>query len=79
MSRINRSTINQAEHTARLQPRAAYPLFSPGDDALVKGSFEVVTVKAQSGNEVLVLRAGGQTTYRADQLEPYDPDFCPLP
>jgi hypothetical protein len=52
--------------------------FEPGSDALIKGSFEVVTVIAQSGPEVLVKRAGGQTTYTVDQLEPYDPDFCPI-
>lgn len=52
--------------------------YAPGDDALVKGSFEVVTVIAQSGDSILVKRGGGQTNYSADQLEPYDPDFCPL-
>ena len=48
-------------------------------EGLQRGSFEIVTVKAQAGENVLVARAGGQTTYRADELEPYDPDFCPLP
>ena len=52
--------------------------FEPGAQALVRGSFEVVDVIAQSGQSVLVKRAGGQTTYDADELEPFDPDFCPL-
>lgn len=50
----------------------------PGDEALVKGSFEVVTVLRQEGNIVLVKRGSGQTTFNRDQLEPYNPDFCPL-
>lgn len=54
------------------------PRFAPGSEALIKGSFEVVTVKAQSGDNVLVKRAGGQWTYRADELTPFTPDFCPL-
>jgi hypothetical protein len=54
------------------------PTFEPGSLALIRGSFEQVEVLAQSGRSVLVKRAGGQTAYDVDQLEPYDPDFCPL-
>ena len=52
--------------------------YQRGDQALVRGSFEVVEVIAQYDLDVLVRRAGSQTTYSVDQLEPYDPDFCPL-
>ena len=52
--------------------------FQPGDEALVRDSFEVVTVIAQDGDTVLVKRGGGQAAYRLNALEPYVPDFCPL-
>lgn len=52
--------------------------YQRGDQALVRGSFEVVEVIAQYDLDVLVRRAGSQTTYSADQLEPYS-DTCPLP
>ena len=52
--------------------------YQPGEQALVRGSFEVVEVIAQYDLDVLVRRAGSQTTYSADQLEPYS-DTCPLP
>jgi hypothetical protein len=52
--------------------------YQPGDTALIRGSFEVVDVIAQFDMDVLVRRAGGQTTYSVLELEPYDPDFCPL-
>lgn len=54
-------------------------VFKPGSLALVKGSFEQVAVVAAMGDYVLVKRGSGQTTFTVDQLEPYDPDFCPLP
>jgi hypothetical protein len=52
--------------------------FTPGDLALVKGSFEQVEVVAAIGDYVLVKRGSGQTTYTVEQLEPYDPDYCPI-
>lgn len=52
--------------------------FAPHDRALLNGSFEEVEVLAQDGENVLIKRAGGQTTVHANQLEPYD-DTCPLP
>jgi hypothetical protein len=52
--------------------------FLPGQQALVKGSFEVVTVVAVSNTNVLVERAGGQTSFRPDELEDYCGDLCPL-
>jgi hypothetical protein len=52
--------------------------FAPGSLALVRGSFEQVEVISQMGPYVLVKRAGGQAGYVAEQLEPYDPDYCPL-
>lgn len=56
-----------------------HPTELPGGSlATIKGSFEVVTVVRQEGNNVLVERGSGQTTYNRDQLQPYNPDFCPL-
>jgi hypothetical protein len=52
--------------------------FTPGGLALVKGSFEQVEVVAAIGDYVLVKRGSGQTTYTVEQLEPYDPDYCPI-
>jgi hypothetical protein len=52
--------------------------FTPGALALVKGSFEQVEVVAAIGDYVLVKRGSGQTTYTVEQLEPYDPDYCPI-
>lgn len=73
-----RRKINES-FAASLDYLAHHPHFNPGDLALIRGSFEEVTVVAQSGHNVLVKRAGGQMAYDADELEPYDPDFCPLP
>jgi hypothetical protein len=52
--------------------------FAPGSLALVKGSFEQVRVLASSPEAVLVRRGSGQTTFSPDQLEPYNPDVCPI-
>lgn len=52
--------------------------FTPGSLALVRGSFEQVEVLAASPETVLVKRGSGQTTFRPDQLDPYDPDTCPI-
>lgn len=65
-------------HLVEPKPHGRSP-FEVGGDALVKGSFEVVTVKAVTDDTILVERAGGQTTYSPNELEPFDPDFCPLP
>jgi hypothetical protein len=54
------------------------PQFIPGGEALIKGSFEVVTVKAVSDEAILVTRAGSQWAYSPDQLEPLQPDSCPI-
>lgn len=50
----------------------------PGSLAIIKGSFEQVEVVASDGDTVLVKRAGSQAAYNRDELEPYDPDYCPL-
>jgi hypothetical protein len=52
--------------------------YEPGSLALIKGSFEEVEVIAAMGDYVLVKRGAGQWTYTVDQLEPYDPEFCPI-
>lgn len=54
------------------------PHFAPHALALIRGSFEEVTIIAQHGDTVLVSRAGGQWPYRADELEPYSPDVCTI-
>lgn len=52
--------------------------FEPGSFALIRGSYEEVTIIAQHDDTVLVARAGGQWPYRADELEPLEPDVCPI-
>lgn len=58
--------------------RPPYPVFKPGDEAIIKGSFEVVRVNSQTDRRVLVTRAGGQTIYDARKLEPWCSGQCPL-
>lgn len=55
-----------------------YPTFAPGDDAILKGSFEVVSVVIQFQDTVLIKRAGGQMAVDADKLEPWCGGQCPI-